>query len=94
MAKCNHVEETKMKPIMELTPDIIKDLKELNIDDELVLQSKVKVVSVSRDQYEKNKPLKGRAEILSTKIMNSKIKEKIEDAKSEADMKKIEKELK
>ena len=67
VAKAMEVEAYEYKPSLELTESMYKGLKDLKVDEVVHIDLKVKVTSISRRQWSKNKELCVSAEIQNAK---------------------------
>lgn len=80
-------EEPKMT--LTLKEDMIKGVKDVGLDDKMTIALNIKITEVGREEYTKGKPIRVRAEVLSGKILDSKVKDDIDEAKNLKDLDKV-----
>jgi len=82
MAKEKLAEPSEPKMTLNLDEKMIKGIEDSNIDDKITVALNVKITEVGRDTYVKGEPIRVRAEVLSGKILDSKVKGDIKEAKN------------
>lgn len=89
MAKVDAVSSPEERPhTITLYEKEVKGISGLNVDSKKTIALNVKVTEVGRNMYEDKKPLRAEVEVLSGKIMDSKVKEDIKEAKNLGDLEK------
>lgn len=85
---------TPMKSIETITikESTVKGISKQRVDDIVNVRLRVKIIGVSRDTWEKNKPLEAKAQILSGSIGDAKAIKAIKGAKSIPELEKAAKE--
>jgi len=78
---------------INLEEKTIKGIKNLNLDDKITISLNAKVTSISRDNWNKEKLISVRAEVLSGKILDTEIKKEIEEAENIKDLEKAGKKI-
>jgi len=83
MAKIPAPEAVEERPhTIQLYEKEVKGISDLTVDGKKTISLNVKITEVGRNTYEKNKPLRAEMEILSGKILDTKVKEDIKGAKN------------
>lgn len=83
MAKAIAVDSPEERPhTIRLYEKEIKGISDLTVDSKKTISLNIKVTEVGRDMYTKNEPLRAEVEVLSGKVLDTKVKEDIKEAKN------------